>query len=511
MTLFFCILFAAGAGVISGFGFLIEQAWPLLFVSWVPLFLALRWSKEVFNPYAIYFLLGSIAGASYFFISLIWLHSISMIALLCLSFVLSLFYGTFALLAQPYLKKQWLPSGVIIALIWISLEWLRGLFFGWADLAYALVNNPIMIQSAKLGGVSLLTFCIVLSNVFMAKAIVFFVKKERKNACKNILVAPLSLLFLIAYGLYHNPEPFNGEKRLSVAVVQGDISVLDKWNPRAAQRISEQYIELSTLASKQNPDLIVWPETAIPILLDGTNKQGISLASLQKQVQRRWQAPLLFGVPEASSFETLPFQYWNAARLLTLDGKPHVPYRKQRLVPLGEYKPSFLSFLPMLLPGPEFSAGPKRGAFHLANARIAVLICFEDMFSESVAKESLTANILALISNDAWFGEIGARQHFNVAVLRAVETQRSVIRVGHNGPSALISPNGKIIKVVPKGKGFAVAKISLNETVSVYVRNIWLWPYAVLLILLIAIYYLWLDIRHYQFQKFNKIHNSSYC
>jgi apolipoprotein N-acyltransferase len=155
-------------------------------------------------------------------------------------------------------------------------------------------------------------------------------------------------------------------------------------------------------------------------------------------------------------------------------------YDKVHLVPWGEYVPlkEWMPFLGTAVASVgNFQSGPD--GYHCLQvggrqpARLGVLICFESIFS-GLARQAVDdgATLLAVITNDAWFGRTSAPyQHFSQAVMRAVETRRAVVRAANTGVSGFIGPEGRVLAATGLYERVQVpAQVPLMETRTVYTR-----------------------------------------
>jgi apolipoprotein N-acyltransferase len=262
--------------------------------------------------------------------------------------------------------------------------------------------------------------------------------------------------------------------------VQGNIEQDQKWSPAMRLETVDRYIRLSKEAIAREdgpPALLVWPETALPFLID----DNPYLRKLEQSLIRKEKIWLLAGAPYYKEVDvkdpqpTKEFLAYNSAYLFAPDGSVAGRYDKQHLVPFGEYVPlsDYVS-----LPGPlvenigNFSSGKPGRPLSCQGAAIGVLICFESIFPELARDWTASgANLLVNITNDAWFGRSSAPwQHLSMAVLRAAENRRSLARSANTGVSALIDPLGRIIGASPLFQPFyLMADVPLLQTKTVFV------------------------------------------
>jgi apolipoprotein N-acyltransferase len=190
---------------------------------------------------------------------------------------------------------------------------------------------------------------------------------------------------------------------------------------------------------------------------------------------------LLTGAP---LYELLPRQdgsqqvrSYNGAILLGPDGHWHGSHAKQHLVPFGEYVPlrRYLPFLePLVVSVGDFSSGTEKGPLVLGPMRLGILICYESIFPE-IAQEAVLrgANLLVNLTNDAWYGRSSAPyQSWAMAVFRAVENKRSLVRAANTGISGFVDPLGHV--VATSGiftEAALVSQVPMLEITTVFNRN----------------------------------------
>jgi len=230
-------------------------------------------------------------------------------------------------------------------------------------------------------------------------------------------------------------------------VVQGNIKQDLKWDAAFKARTIKKYVHLSNAALKTNPELVIWPETALPFYY-GFDR---ALSNRVDQCVRSLKTNFLVGSPAFKS-EKNQIRFYNRAYMLNRFSIVTGTYDKHHLVPFGEYVPlgDYLKFLGKITAqAGDFSTGDTTFTpLKFNDHKTGVMICFEILFP-SIASQFVKngADILTTITNDAWFGDTSAaRQHFSIAVFRAVENRRTVARAANTGISGFIDPKGKILE-----------------------------------------------------------------
>jgi apolipoprotein N-acyltransferase len=389
-------------------------------------------------------------------------------------FYLALYFGVFAWLWGLYPTKGffslfWAPS------VWVGLEFIRAHLltgFPWALMGHSQYNYLPVIQIAELSGVYGISFLIVLVNqtlywVFWSDAPFLGWSRKWKEAVFTFFLFILTLCFGF-YSLSNQRQKDQQVPALSVAVIQGNIDQSLKWDPAYQEETIRIYRDLSQEALLSTPELIIWPETAVPFYFLNENRFTPGLFRLT----RVGQTHLLFGSP-ALDHQRGETHYYNRAYLLSPEGRINF-YDKVHLVPFGEYIPlkRFLPFVGKMVQAiGDFSPG--MGSYGLPHPRgkIGVLICFETIFPElSRAYKQEGCRILVNMTNDAWFGNTSAPyQHLSMLVFRAVENRVWIARAANTGFSAVIDTSGRIVKRVPLFQaGGIYAKIPLRGEKTFY-------------------------------------------
>jgi len=332
--------------------------------------------------------------------------------------------------------------------LWVGLEYVRAKIltgFPWCLLGYTQYNHPEVIQIADVAGVYGLSFVLVLSN-----GLIYALFRSRRFHKRGALkwempVVILIALFTVTYNFQRISAGEENQKTTKVAIVQGNIDQSVKWNPDFQEKTIQIYRNLTRRAAKLGPDLVVWPETSVPFFFQDQLDMALQLIQAAQQAQ----ADLIFGSP-AYGKEGGHATYYNRAYHILPDGHVSGYYDKVHLVPFGEYIPlkRFLPFVHRLvMSAGDFSPGKKMTPLALSDLSAGILICFEIIFPEIArAQVKNGADLLVNLTNDAWYGRTSAPyQHFAMAVLRAVENGRPLIRAANTGFSGFIDHQGKIV------------------------------------------------------------------
>jgi len=319
--------------------------------------------------------------------------------------------------------------------LWVLNEWIRTWFltgFPWVFLGYGYIDTPLA-GFAPIGGVFLLSFMACAITCTFATGLI-------RNSKPLIGVSlGLALTSAIAGHTLSSVEwtAPRGETR-SVAIVQPNTPQELKWNPRYYQQILSNLERLNAQAA--SGDIIIWPEAAVPRYLHNAEAD---LESIKNRAGELNQA-LITGIPFANRALK---QSHNS--ITVLSGGEGL-YHKQRLVPFGEYVPLEFALRGLIdffdLPMSSFSKGkPFQSPLWAQGQIISPSICYEVVYPDFVARNARASDWLLTISNDSWFGDsIGPIQHLQMAQMRALETQRYLVRGTSNGISAIINERGAI-------------------------------------------------------------------
>lgn len=427
------------------------------FAGWfalVPLLIAIRKA----SPFQA-FRLGLLTGLVHYLSLMYWIVAVlehygnlnmaaALFSLLLLSLYLSLYTALFTT-AVTRLNDSPL-SPFLLGGYWVALEYVRAHVitgFPWCLLGYSQYARIHLIQSADLFGVYGISFLIVLTNGLVSRRIAMALSRKTGALRWDLPVAVLLITAAWGYGHYRISEievRARAARPVKAAVIQANIDQSVKWDPNYQEKTINAYTRLTRSARGFHPDLIVWPETALPFFFQEDTEKASKIFSLAAESK----AALVFGSPAYRRQEGI-VRYYNRAYLIGPQACHVSSYDKIHLVPFGEYVPlkRYLPFIRRLVEAAgDFEPGELLRPLKAGDLSLGVLICFEAIFPElarGLVHEG--ADLLVNLTNDAWFGRTSAPfQHLSMAVFRAVENRRPMIRAANTGFSALIAPTGLI-------------------------------------------------------------------
>jgi apolipoprotein N-acyltransferase len=339
---------------------------------------------------------------------------------------------------------------------WAVSEWLRGYVFTgfpWLASGYAQVDGPLA-GFAPVAGVYGVGWMLALVAALLVQALVRVREpaEMRKGAARLARVAPAAVVAvaLIAAGmllpLVTWTVPANAP--LTVRLLQGNVKQEMKFERAGMVAAINEYQQMITA---KPADLVVTPETAIPVLIQ---ELPVPFAEAVRHFSDTTGSSILFGaIGGTITPEGRLVDYTNSLFGITPGSRELYRYDKHHLVPFGEFIPwGFRWFVNMMnIPLGDFARGaPVQKPFLVHNQPVAVDICYEDIFGEEIARsirESDTpAGVLVNSTNLAWFGDtIALDQHLQIARMRSLETGRPMLRATNTGTTAAIDAHGKVI------------------------------------------------------------------
>jgi apolipoprotein N-acyltransferase len=448
--------------------------WPLAFVAFVPLLWVLERVRASPGGWRSAALLGWVAGITKSVGGFSWLlatlESYSKLpGVVCGALVslVWLYQGlSLALFAWLYALARSARVGVLLSAVaaLCVAEW------GFPEvfphyLGLSLHRLPLALQIADLGGPVCLSAALVAANV----AVFALLSRFRQARASELLAVGGLWLATLGYGAARIHEVDARAARapkLDLAIIQSNLSAPDKRR-RGGENVRSHLVQ-SALAAPR-PQLFVWPETVV----DYDEVDGVAAEMLAHGID----VPVLFGARLIADFEGDKPRYLNAALLVDGHGVQQSAYHKQRLLPFGEHMPLGERFPALRELSPRarrFLPGTLPPVLQLGPTRLGVSICYEDIFAQFVADgvRETDPQLLVNLTNDAWFGDTREpHQHQALAMLRAVEHHRALVRATNSGVSAIVDPVGRHVR--ESGvftKETLRASVPLLDGQSVYAR-----------------------------------------
>ena len=403
------------------------------------------------------FAVGWWFGFGYFLAGLWWIGGALLVeaesfawalpfAVLGIPLLMAFFYGCAAMVARVF----WTDGIGRIAATAFGFglaEWLRTFVFTgfpWNPVGLGAMPTPLLMQSVTVTGVTGMNALAVF--VFAMPALL----AARRNLRLGLVLAALLIAAHVGYGYVRlNAPPDASVGKLAVRIVQPSIDLSEKWDDSVRDRVFATTMDLSARppeAGRPAPQLILWPETAVPFFFTERPDALVAIGEMLKPGQT-----LVAGAVREDASGSAPL-YYNSVISIDHDGEIVGAVDKVHLVPFGEYIP-FAAVaerfgIGQLVAGPvNFVAGSQRHPLELPGGiKAAPFICYEIIFPELVAVDVASTRLIVNVTNDAWFGETpGPYQHFRQAQIRAVENGLPLLRAANNGISGVIDARGRVV------------------------------------------------------------------
>ena len=437
---------ARGLDLAAGAGIALAQA-PLLL--WWLAFPALCWALARMAAARDGFRTGVFVGAGYFGVYLNWIVApffvdpwvhgwMAPFAFLLTAFGLGLFWGVAAFAGG---RLRFRVAGIAAALAGVEL--LRGhLFTGfpWAQVGHLWLGSPVEQAASVIGATGLTVVTAGLAAVVVA------------GRWRGAAVAALVVAATLGWGWMRAGAPAPEARAVSLRLVQPNAAQHLKWDPDQARILFDRQLALT--AQGVPADLTIWPETAVPYLLEYSPEVAGIIADASGG------RPVAVGIQRVEGERG-----WNSLRVIGAGGAVTATYDKHHLVPFGEYMPfgdalyrwfGIGAFAAQL--GQAYSAGPGPAVLDLGPelGRVLPLICYEAVFP-AIPRAVARPDWMVQVTNDAWFGTwSGPFQHFQQARLRAIETGLPLVRVANTGVTAVIGARGEVVARLPFGEAGAL-------------------------------------------------------
>jgi apolipoprotein N-acyltransferase len=469
------VALSLAAGVMGALGQAPFDLWWLSVAGFALLLILLRRSDTPRQAAWV----GWLAGTGYFALALFWIIEPFLIdaarhgwmapfALVGMAGGLALFWG-FAGWVTHALGASALAWIAAVASVEVARSYvLTG--FPWALPGHIWIDTSVIHAAALVGhhGLTLLTLA-------AAAGLVLLVTPARRWWGAGCLA------MVAAIGLWGGTVIPDGDAtaqggapdRPIIRMVQPNAPQHLKWDRDAIPLFFWRQVEYTAAPTddpdRPRPDLILWAETALSVLLENAEPELAAIADAADGV------PVVLGIQRFVGQRT-----FNSALYLDESGVIRAIYDKHRLVPFGEYMPfgevmaRFGIHGMAASRGGGFSPGPGARLMALGALGHALpLICYEAVFPDFIHAAPARPDFLMQITNDAWFGELsGPYQHLAQARLRAVEQGLPFVRVANTGVSAMIDPYGRITAALPLNEaGWLDAALPLPLPPTLYART----------------------------------------
>ena len=471
-------LLAVTSGVLFAWAFPnVSQGW-LAFVAFLPLLVAIDRARGTWES----FFLGWTAQTTAWLVMVPWVVrvmarygglsvTVGVLLYIAMCLILGSYGGLFgAVVKRLRLGQRFLPW-LLVPLAWAAAEYARTYLlsgFPWNLIATTIVDYTTLIQIDRAGGPYLTGALILLPSTIAA----WWITKRPSSIQRVIVVGVLGILVLVWWGtglvaskLIARP---NAQPVVTAALLQPNITQQMRWDEANVVAIYRKMMAMTVEAVGKGADVVVWPESTVPLSYTQTDFFRSSI----EQISRDYDVDIILG--SVATDPARPNRIWNSA-FLASGGRTIGHYDKIRLVPFGEYVPlrRVLFFAEKLVRAVgEFEFGtndhPLGGKLQYGPA-----ICYEIVYPQISRRQVHNgADVLVTITNDAWFeGSSAPDQHLAQARLRAIETDRYLLRAATTGISAFIDPTGRVIEAIPMSKdGIIYARFQPRNTTTGYVR-----------------------------------------
>jgi apolipoprotein N-acyltransferase len=411
------------------------------------------------------FALGLTTGLVYFSATLYWITNVMSVygdmprilgALIngVLVAYMALFPALFALCMAALLRAFGARALMGAPFVWVAGELGRTYIppggFPWVLLGYSQATQLPIAQFASIAGVYGVSALV--ASVSAAAAFCVQVRSTRERLIAAVPVAAIVLTAAVWGSLrIGSAEWTRTGQPLKVGLVQANVDQGEKWSPARASFIFEDYLNRTRQTIGQGAELVIWPESATPFMLDEDRASGERVRLLARQAR----VPILLGSDQIewriANGKRVAERAFNSAFLIDSTGTTAGVYRKMHLVPFGEYVPlrRWLFFAAPLVAviGTGFAAGDRAVTLPLGSHPISAAICYEVVYPALVREFVRNGSeLLTTITNDAWFGRTSAPyQHFEQASMRAIEEGRYLVRSANTGISGIVDPYGRVL------------------------------------------------------------------
>ena len=373
-----------------------------------------------------------------------------------------------------------IPLWAVLPVAWTTLEWTIGhlgdIRFPWLGLGTSLADARVLVQWADIAGARGVTLWLAWCNVVIVEAA--YDVRHMSYVVRRLAPVLATIVAAFGYGLWRMKTLPVHDVGV-IGMVQPSEAFDEKFDPRRADSVVAKLLRHSRelLQQTPRPQLIIWPEAAIPDFLWRRPNWEAAITNLAHDSR----VPIFTGVVWAEpGWRSQREPYYNAALLIDSTGewKTHPVYAKHYLVPVTERVP----FVPVkvfkAIPGLSnwsggFTPGRIEPVYPTALGRFGVIVCYESAFEDLPRNyRAYGADFFVNITNDAWFGHTTApAQHASHLVMRAIETRMGVARAANSGMSEFVDPLGRAYdRTELDADTVVVGTLTTSNVVPLYVR-----------------------------------------
>jgi apolipoprotein N-acyltransferase len=384
---------------------------------------------------------------------------------------LAVYGALFAFAVWRIAPREHFGRWLLVPLAWAAVEYARTHLltgFPWNLIATAIIDTTPLVQFGRVAGPYALGVLILLPATLIA----WLVAARPAGMRRTLPIAGVAIVCfvwwatgIVASKMFVRPS---GGRTARAALLQPNISQEMRWSESSLLEIFKRMMSMSEDAVRGGAQVVIWPESTVPLSYASTSFYRNAMEALSAD----HGVDVILG--SVAEDEQSVGRLWNAAFLVS-DGRTIGHYDKIRLVPFGEYVPlrKMLFFARKLVRAVgEFEFGTKDTPLD-GKFRYGPAICYEIVFPQIARRQVVNgAEVLVTITNDAWYdGTSAPRQHLNQARLRAVETDRYLLRAGTTGISAFVDPAGRIVEELAMNRqGIIYAQFESRKSVTPYVR-----------------------------------------
>ncbi len=470
------------SGVLVTLCFPLTSLGPVAFLALAPMFVALLRHRpgrmESFRA-------GFLAGSASFITMLWWIVKLIPTAgvtipwlmtpaLVVLVLYLALYPAFFALILASLTRWRLVAFVVAAPATWAILEVARSrgeLAFPWGVLGYSLTDQPALLQTAEFAGVFGVSFLIVLVNALVAGSVA--ARGPRAKAWCGVFAG------CVAGGMWlygaHAIDTFRlaPDRSIRVALAQPNIDLALKWKPEFKDSTFALIEKQAVEARAEDVDMVIFPETSAPMYIENSPVDKLRLVDLARALE----TPIYIGfLDHRFDGPARALNTYNSSGLIRADGSID-KYDKRHLLPFGEALPlawRYRWIRKIDFGQANFQRGPRRVPLSGDGVVFTPLICFESVFPD-LCRDGVRegAELFVNITNDGWFGDTpGPHQHAQMAIVRAVEFRRWLVRSANSGITMVVAPSGEVTQSLDLyNEALLIADVGLRSGETFYARH----------------------------------------